>query len=153
MGVIWWGTGGTCPPPTFGSEEGQNIWCPPPPPPPTHTHTHTFGDGNKITYFNICVLLDLSGPRFHSIHIQIFWACTVYIGWEETEIRTTMTFPKNYGVGCPPDLSPPPPPRPRRGFALTALAVCRTKHFYNSIVPPPSNTFFLQTTPMRTSHK
>ena len=81
MGVIWWGTCPPPPPPTFCSEDRISDV------------PHTFWDWKKITYFNIYLrITGLIRTTFSlSTYIQIFWACTVYRGWEKTEIRATIT--------------------------------------------------------------
>ena len=77
---------------------GDRICDVSPPPPPPHTHTPHFLGWKQITYFNIylrftVIFTGLIRTTFSvSTHIQIFWARTVYIGWEETEIRATLTF-------------------------------------------------------------
>ena len=89
-------------PPTFGSEGDRRSDVP-----------STFWDGKKsrISIFTFSL----------STHIQIFWACTVYLGWGETEIRATMTFKTFLVWGLHASQTPPPPPpHTQRVFAYGA---------------------------------
>ena len=114
------------PTPHFLQWGGQIIWCPP----------HFLGL-KKITYFNIYLrITGLIRTTFSlSTYIQIFWACTVYIGWEKTEIRATITLIfQKYSESVDLHL---------RWSPLVALNI-----FISQRHPPPPPTFSLQMTPM-----
>ena len=133
-------------------EAGDKISDPDPPPPPPPTHTHLLGlNKNHIIQYLFAFYGNLrwTYPEHMislSTSIQIFWACTVYKGWEETEIRDTTTLIiifKSDSIQCTPP--PPPPPHAPTPAWLRALGT-RIKYFYISIVHHP--TFSLHMTPM-----
>ena len=145
MGVIWWGTGGTCPS-HFWQWGTQYLMSSP----------HFLG-WKKIRYFNIYLRFMIIFTGFiwttcsHSTHIQIFWAYTVYIGWVETEIRATMIFIfQNVwaGRGGRRGMCHTPPPL-NVALRLWPSKLIHQIYFYNPIVPPPPppHTFSLQMTP------
>ena len=142
MGVIWWGTEGTCPPPPpthAHTQRGQNIWCPPPllGIKTNHIFQYLFAFYSHFYWTYPDHMFSLS------TYIQIFWACTVYRGWEETEIRAIITF-----IFSTTKIRKNPIPLAWL-CTYTALTVSHIKHFYIPIdplplpPPPPQTHFFL----------
>ena len=131
-------------PPTHLVVWGQNIWYPTSP---------TFWYFNIYLRFTVIFTGLIRTTCSHSTYIQIFWACTVYKGWEETEIRATMILifqiisdtqthththtHTHTQTDRQTDIHTDTHTHTERGFAPTELAVSCIKYFYIPIVPPP----------------
>ena len=129
MGVNWWGTGGTCPPPHF-CQWGDRISYAPPPPPPTHTHTPFGIEKNHIF------------PYLFAFYGHFYWTypdhvLTLYLYSDILSMYSIQMMRGNRNkshndVHFSKQIRPPLPPN---------FAVSRNTYFYITNVSPPPLVF------------